>query len=134
MKVPASEKRSLERAVVNCGYFLEKCSLNSRGMSAIFAAGQNIMCSTSSWQYDYSYLALSTSVPRKSWATMLVQFKLAWVQKASEKRVTVEVDGRFRPVTRGAWNNAARYTPVRADGAVSGKGDWVCVFMFYCGN
>jgi len=133
-KVSPGQKRTLNRAVAQCGYFLQRCPFNSWGERNVIAAGRGIMCSPRGNAFKYTYPSLSINTPKKSWATTLVQIKLACSQKASGQRVTVAVDGRFGPVTAAAWRNEARYGPISADGNVSGQSDWVWVFMFFCGD
>lgn len=134
VQVPSGLKRNFEHAVKQCGYFLQYCPYGSYGERSLYAAGRDIMCSQSRSPFKHSYPSLSIRTPRKSWATMLVQFKLSWPQRVSGERVTVAVDGRFGPLTESAWLNEARYAPITADGTVSGKSDWIWVFMFYCGD
>ena len=134
VKVPALLKRDLNRARDNCGYFLERCPLGSSGERALLSAGRAIMCSQAYTPYKFAYPSLSVRTPKQSWATMLVQYKLAWSQQASGKRVTVAVDGQFGPSTERAWREQARYGPISVDGSVAGKSDWIWVFMFYCGD
>jgi hypothetical protein len=134
VQVPARLKRNFERAVKRCGYFLQECPYGTWGERSLYDAGRDIMCSPSRSAFKYSYPSLSVRTPQMSWATMLVQFKLAWSQRTSGQRVTVAVDGRFGPVTAAAWRKEAQYAPVTPDDDVTGESDWVWVFMFYCGD
>jgi len=134
VQVPTRLKRNFERAVKRCGYFLQECPYGSWGERSLYAAGRDIMCSPSRSPYKYSYPSLSVRTPKKSWATMLVQFKLAWPQRTSGQRVTVAIDGRFGPMTAATWRKEAQYAPVTPDGDVAGELDWLWVFMFYCGD
>ena len=134
MQVPSTLKINFKRAVNRCGAFLQNCPYGSWGEQSLYAAGRDIMCAPSRSPYTHAYPTLSTRAPQKSWATMLVQFKLAWPQRVSDQRVTVAVDGQFGPKTERAWRADTRYGPTSPDGTVSGKGDWIWVFMFYCGD
>jgi len=134
VQVPARLKRNFDRAVKRCGYFLQQCPYGTSGEQSLYAAGRDIICSPSRSPYQYSYPSLSVRTPQKSWATMLVQFKLAWPQRTSGQRVTVAVDGRFGPVTAATWRKEAQYAPITSDGDVAGESDWLWVFMFYCGD